>query len=73
MYDLITCLTTTPLRLLSVVGSVIAISGFLLALVLVWLRLVLGPLCWTLMPLLFFSIAKVMVSMHPMMKPSATC
>ncbi|WP_411704961.1 undecaprenyl-phosphate 4-deoxy-4-formamido-L-arabinose transferase [Edaphovirga cremea] len=43
MYDLITCLTTTPLRLLSVVGSVIAISGFLLALVLVLLRLVLGP------------------------------
>lgn len=43
MYDLITCLTTTPLRLLSVVGSVIAISGFLLALVLVLLRLILGP------------------------------
>lgn len=43
MYDLITCLTTTPLRLLSVVGSVIALSGFALAVLLVILRLALGP------------------------------
>ncbi len=43
MYDLITCLTTTPLRLLSVVGSVIALSGFVLAVLLIVLRLVLGP------------------------------
>ena len=28
MYDLITCLTTTPLRLLSVFGSIIAVAGF---------------------------------------------
>ncbi len=28
MYDLLTCLTTAPLRLLSVVGSVIAVAGF---------------------------------------------
>lgn len=42
MYDLVTCLTTTPLRLLSVVGSVIAIAGFALALVLIGLRLFLG-------------------------------
>ncbi|MGP1954127.1 MAG: undecaprenyl-phosphate 4-deoxy-4-formamido-L-arabinose transferase, partial [Arsenophonus sp. NC-QC1-MAG3] len=28
MFDLLTCLTTTPLRLLSVVGSFIAASGF---------------------------------------------
>ena len=43
MFDLITCLTTTPLRLLSVLGSGIAFSGFLLAATLVALRLVLGP------------------------------
>lgn len=43
MYDLITCLTTTPLRLLSVVGSVIALSGFVLAVLLIVLRLILGP------------------------------
>ncbi|WP_192456247.1 undecaprenyl-phosphate 4-deoxy-4-formamido-L-arabinose transferase [Musicola keenii] len=42
MYDLVTCLTTTPLRLLSVVGSVIAIVGFALAVVLVALRLFFG-------------------------------
>ncbi|WP_145490674.1 undecaprenyl-phosphate 4-deoxy-4-formamido-L-arabinose transferase [Yersinia aleksiciae] len=43
MYDLITCLTTTPLRLLSLVGSIIALSGFTLAVLLVVLRLVFGP------------------------------
>ncbi len=43
MYDLITCLTTTPLRLLSVVGSIMALAGFVLALVLIALRLLLGP------------------------------
>ncbi|MGM3189616.1 undecaprenyl-phosphate 4-deoxy-4-formamido-L-arabinose transferase [Dickeya dadantii subsp. dieffenbachiae] len=42
MYDLVTCLTTTPLRLLSVVGSVIALSGFTLALLLILLRLFFG-------------------------------
>ncbi|MEI7064558.1 undecaprenyl-phosphate 4-deoxy-4-formamido-L-arabinose transferase [Dickeya chrysanthemi] len=42
MYDLVTCLTTTPLRLLSLVGSVIAISGFSLALLLILLRLFFG-------------------------------
>jgi len=42
MYDLVTCLTTTPLRLLSVVGSVIALSGFAFAILLVILRLALG-------------------------------
>jgi undecaprenyl-phosphate 4-deoxy-4-formamido-L-arabinose transferase len=42
MYDLVTCLTTTPLRLLSVVGSVIAISGFALALLLILMRLFFG-------------------------------
>jgi len=43
MFDLITCLTTTPLRLLSVLGCGIAFSGFLLAAILVALRLILGP------------------------------
>lgn len=43
MYDLITCLTTTPLRLLSVFGSVIALAGFAISLLLIGLRLFLGP------------------------------
>ncbi|QWA11948.1 undecaprenyl-phosphate 4-deoxy-4-formamido-L-arabinose transferase [Sodalis ligni] len=43
MYDLITCLTTTPLRLLSLVGSVIAVSGFTLSVILIAMRLILGP------------------------------
>ena len=43
MYDLITCLTTTPLRLLSVFGSIIAVAGFGLSVLLVVLRLVFGP------------------------------
>lgn len=42
MYDLLTCLTTTPLRILSLIGSVVALSGFLLALLLIGLRLFLG-------------------------------
>ncbi|ESS56119.1 undecaprenyl-phosphate 4-deoxy-4-formamido-L-arabinose transferase [Enterobacter cloacae S611] len=42
MYDLVTCLTTTPLRLLSVFGSVIALFGFSLSLLLVILRLAFG-------------------------------
>jgi len=43
MYDLVTCLTTTPLRLLSVFGSVIALLGFSLSVLLVALRLAFGP------------------------------
>ncbi|WP_455820791.1 undecaprenyl-phosphate 4-deoxy-4-formamido-L-arabinose transferase [Pseudomonas cerasi] len=43
MYDLITCLTTTPLRLLSVFGSVIALAGFAISLLLIGLRLFFGP------------------------------
>ncbi|WP_272694694.1 undecaprenyl-phosphate 4-deoxy-4-formamido-L-arabinose transferase [Providencia sp. PROV144] len=42
MYDLLTCLTTAPLRLLSVVGSIIAAGGFLLAVLLIALRLIFG-------------------------------
>ncbi|WP_435955705.1 undecaprenyl-phosphate 4-deoxy-4-formamido-L-arabinose transferase [Dryocola sp. BD626] len=43
MYDLVTCLTTTPLRMLSVFGSVIALLGFALSVLLVVLRLAFGP------------------------------
>lgn len=43
MFDLITCMTTTPLRLLSIVGSFIAGAGFLFAFLLIVLRLVNGP------------------------------
>lgn len=43
MYDLVTSLTTTPLRLLSVVGSVIALAGFGFSVLLVALRLFYGP------------------------------
>ncbi|WP_442897170.1 undecaprenyl-phosphate 4-deoxy-4-formamido-L-arabinose transferase [Erwinia sp. CGal63] len=43
MYDLVTCLTTTPLRMLSVVGSLIALMGFAFSLLLILLRLFLGP------------------------------
>lgn len=42
MYDLVTCLTTTPLRLLSIVGSLIALAGFAFSLILIVLRLFLG-------------------------------
>lgn len=43
MYDLVTCLTTTPLRMLSVFGSIIAVMGFSLSVLLVVLRLAFGP------------------------------
>lgn len=42
MYDLVTCLTTTPLRMLSVLGSLIALSGFAFSLMLIVLRLFFG-------------------------------
>ncbi|BAE75119.1 putative glycosyl transferase [Sodalis glossinidius str. 'morsitans'] len=42
MYDLVTCLTTTPLRMLSVIGSMIALLGFAFSLLLITLRLFLG-------------------------------
>ncbi|MBD8596594.1 undecaprenyl-phosphate 4-deoxy-4-formamido-L-arabinose transferase [Pseudomonas sp. W2Oct36] len=42
MFDLITCMTTTPLRLLSIVGFGMAILGVLFALALVVLRLIFG-------------------------------
>lgn len=43
MYDLVTCLTTTPLRMLSVIGSFIALAGFTFSLLLIALRLFFGP------------------------------
>ncbi|MDA3919379.1 MAG: undecaprenyl-phosphate 4-deoxy-4-formamido-L-arabinose transferase [Salinisphaera sp.] len=43
MFDLVTCMTTAPLRLLSIVGIVVASLGFLLAVILIVMRLALGP------------------------------
>ncbi|PIK77623.1 undecaprenyl-phosphate 4-deoxy-4-formamido-L-arabinose transferase [Pseudomonas sp. 382] len=43
MFDLITCMTTTPLRLLSIVGFSMAALGVLFAFGLVVLRLAFGP------------------------------
>ena len=42
MYDLVTCMTTTPLRLLSIVGSLVAGLGFTFSILLVLMRLVMG-------------------------------
>jgi undecaprenyl-phosphate 4-deoxy-4-formamido-L-arabinose transferase len=68
MYDLITCLTTTPLRLLSVVGSLIALFGFVLAVFLILMRLINGPTwaadgVFTLFALLFMFIGAQFVGM----------
>lgn len=42
MYDLVTCMTTAPLRLLSIVGSVVAGIGFTFSILLILMRLILG-------------------------------
>lgn len=68
MYDLVTCLTTTPLRLLSLFGSVIALSGFLLAVILILLRVIFGPQwaaegVFTLFALLFMFIGAQFIGM----------
>ncbi|HDX8369435.1 TPA: undecaprenyl-phosphate 4-deoxy-4-formamido-L-arabinose transferase [Aeromonas dhakensis] len=42
MYDLVTCMTTTPLRLLSIVGSMVAGIGFVFSILLILMRLVMG-------------------------------
>ncbi|WP_158379758.1 undecaprenyl-phosphate 4-deoxy-4-formamido-L-arabinose transferase [Candidatus Williamhamiltonella defendens] len=68
MYDLITCLTTTPLRLLSLIGSVIALSGFALAVLLVVLRLIFGSIwagggVFTLFAVLFMFIGAQFIGM----------
>ncbi|MFF7066133.1 glycosyltransferase [Pseudomonas sp. NPDC008258] len=42
MFDLITCMTTTPLRLLSIAGAALASAGFLFAVLLMIMRLALG-------------------------------
>ncbi|MFV3307268.1 undecaprenyl-phosphate 4-deoxy-4-formamido-L-arabinose transferase [Pseudomonas sp. NY15181] len=42
MFDLVTCMTTTPLRLLSLVGGAMAVAGFSFALLLVFLRVIFG-------------------------------
>lgn len=68
MYDLVTCLTTTPLRLLSLVGSVIALGGFALAVLLIALRLIFGPMwaaegVFTLFAVLFMFIGAQFIGM----------
>ncbi|HCM62729.1 MAG TPA: undecaprenyl-phosphate 4-deoxy-4-formamido-L-arabinose transferase [Morganella sp. (in: Bacteria)] len=68
MYDLLTCLTTAPLRLLSIAGSIIAASGFLLALLLIILRVAFGSLwaaegVFTLFAILFMFIGAQFVAM----------
>lgn len=42
MFDLVTCMTTTPLRLLSLVGGTMAVAGFCFAVLLLVLRLMFG-------------------------------
>ncbi|MEE3633137.1 undecaprenyl-phosphate 4-deoxy-4-formamido-L-arabinose transferase [Pseudomonas sp. AL 58] len=42
MFDLITCMTTTPLRLLSIIGFGMAVLGILFAVLLIILRLAFG-------------------------------
>ncbi|OON40137.1 undecaprenyl-phosphate 4-deoxy-4-formamido-L-arabinose transferase [Izhakiella australiensis] len=68
MYDLITCLTTTPLRLLSIFGSITALAGFALAVLLLLLRLFFGAEwagrgVFTLFALLFMFIGAQFVGM----------
>ncbi|KLU14090.1 MULTISPECIES: undecaprenyl-phosphate 4-deoxy-4-formamido-L-arabinose transferase [Xenorhabdus] len=68
MYDLLTCLTTAPLRLLSVAGSIIAITGFLLAVLLIVLRLIFGSMwaaegVFTLFAILFMFLGAQFVAM----------
>ncbi|MGP1928329.1 MAG: undecaprenyl-phosphate 4-deoxy-4-formamido-L-arabinose transferase [Arsenophonus sp. NC-WZS1-MAG3] len=68
MFDLLTCLTTTQLRLLSIIGSFIAASGFLLTVLLIILRLIFGavwPLegAFTLLAILFIFIGAQFIAM----------
>ena len=42
MFDLITCMTTTPLRLLSIIGFSMALLGGVFAIMLIFLRLIFG-------------------------------
>lgn len=42
MFDLVTCLSTSPLRLLSIFGGITAFTGFLFAFLLIILRMVYG-------------------------------
>jgi len=68
MYDLVTCLTTTPLRMLSVFGSIIAVLGFTLSVLLVVLRIAFGPQwaadgVFMLFALLFMFIGALFVAM----------
>ena len=42
MFDLVTTMTTTPLRLLSIFGTLVAASGFFFAILILVMRLILG-------------------------------
>jgi undecaprenyl-phosphate 4-deoxy-4-formamido-L-arabinose transferase len=68
MFDLITCMTTAPLRLLSLLGGAIAGFGFALALLLLLLRFMLGAMwaadgVFTLFALLFVFIGAQFVGL----------
>lgn len=68
MYDLVTCLTTTPLRVLSIFGSIIALLGFTFATLIILMRLTLGPQwaadgVFTLFAILFIFIGAQFVGM----------
>ncbi|MGP1953490.1 MAG: undecaprenyl-phosphate 4-deoxy-4-formamido-L-arabinose transferase, partial [Arsenophonus sp. NC-QC1-MAG3] len=68
MFDLLTCLTTTQLRLLSIIGSFIAASGFLLTVLLIILRLIFGVMwalegVFTLLAILFIFIGTQFIAM----------
>lgn len=67
MFDLVTCMTTTPLRLASIAGAVVAGVGFLFAVLLLVLRIVMGS-AWsqdgvfTLFAILFVFVGVQMIS-----------
>lgn len=68
MFDLVTCMTTMPIRLLSIAGGLIACTGFLLAFVLLLLRFAFGAEwagggVFTLFAVLFAFIGVQLVSM----------
>ena len=68
MCDLVTCLTATPLRMFSILGSLVATLGFLLAVTIMILRFVLGSVwaaqgVFTLFAILFIFIGAQLIGM----------
>ena len=68
MCDLVTCLTATPLRMFSILGSLVAALGFLLAVTIMILRFVLGSVwaaqgVFTLFAILFIFIGAQLIGM----------